>query len=614
VNKPIDLWAPWVLPASARDARGRYMSVMARLKPGVTIERAQTEMNAIASALTTEVPEMDTGWAIRVLSIRHELAGDLRPSLLMLAGAVAFVLLIACANVANLLLARGATRQREIAIRGALGAARGRVIRQLLTETLLLGVLGGALGILIAQLSLAAMLALSPVDLRLVGPVQLNYAVLGFTAAVSLLTALVCGFAPAFEGSRIDVQETLKDGTRQVGQGIRHRRLRHAFVVAEMALAVVLLVGAGLMLRSFAALQAVNPGLDTHNVLTARIALPGRKYDKPEKSIQFFDAAIKRLSSVPGVRSAGMISYLPFTGLNAGTGFTIVGRPEPPPGQDFITDVSVCDNGYFQTVRLPLVRGRLFTDREMHEKSNVVIVNEALVQRYFPNQDPLGMSLVIAMTDRDVPTAIIGVVANSKFSDLRTETRATTYWPHPQLAYNAMTVTIRTAIEPAAMGATVEREIAAIDKDQPISDVRTLDQWMARTLSQARFSSMLLSCFAALALLLAAIGIYGVMSYAVNQRTSEIGIRFALGAERRDILRLIVGNGIRLSAIGLAIGVLLSIALTRTITGLLYETASADPATFVTVVVVLGAVAILASYLPALRASRITPTEALRYE
>ena len=612
VGKPIDLWTPWVLPANARDARGRYMSVVARLKPGSTFERARAEMGTIASSLTTELPEVDTGWTARVVSIREELSGDIRPALLMLAGAVAFVLLIACANVANLLLARGAARQREIAIRSALGAARARVMRQLLTEALLLGVLGGLAGLVVAQWSLDAMLALSPVDLGLFGPVKLDYTVLAFTALVSLLTAAFCGFAPAFESGRADVQDSLRDGARQVGGGVRQRRLRQSFVVAEIALAVVLLVGAGLMLRSFSTLQSVDSGLDTRNVLTVRVALPNRKYDAPPKTLRFFEDATRRIATLPGVQSAGMISYLPFSILGAATSFEIVGQAPPPPGQELVSDVSVCDNGYFQTMRLPLVRGRLFTEREMRERSNVVVINDALAKRHFPNEDPIGKSLVIHMTDPNVPTEIVGIVGNSKFVDLQTEIRPTTYWPHPQLAYNAMTLTVRTAGDPLTFAPAVEHEIFTIDADQPVSDVRTMEQWVARTLSQARFSSLLMVIFAALALGLSAVGIYGVMSYAVSQRTAEIGIRLALGAERRDILQLIVGNGARLAAIGLAIGVVLALVLSRTITSLLYETAGADPVTFAAVVAVLGTVALLACYLPARRASRIAPTEALR--
>jgi putative ABC transport system permease protein len=408
------------------------------------------------------------------------------------------------------------------------------------------------------------------------------------------------------------VQQSLKDGARQIGAGRRHRRLREGFVMAEIALAVVLLVGAGLMLRSFALLQSVDPGMNTHNVLTARIALPGRKYAQPDLTLRFFEDAVRRIRTVPGVQSAGVVSYLPFSALGAATGFTIVGEPPPPPGSDHTTDVSVCDNGYFQTMQLALVRGRLFTDREIQEKSNVVIINEAMARRYFPNQDPLGKQVVIAMTQPNVPTEIVGVVSNARFVDLRTEARATSYWPHPQLPYSAMTLTVRTASDPLAFAGIVEREIHAIDKDQPLSDVRTMDQWVARSLAQSRFSSMLLALFAALALSLAAIGIYGVMSYAVSQRTSEIGIRLALGAERRDILRLVVGNGMRLAALGLGVGIVLALALSRTLSTLLYETTGSDPLTFTAVVALLAAVALLASYLPARRASHIPPVDALR--
>jgi putative ABC transport system permease protein len=614
VGKPTDLWLPFALPETARTPRGRSISVIARLKPDVSLAQARSQMNTIAAGLAIEFPDFDTGWTVRVLSLREELAGDLRPALLMLAGAVAFVLLIACANVANLLLARGAARGREIAIRTALGAARARVVRQLLTESLVLGLLGGALGLLVAQWSLDALLAVSPIDFSQLGQVHLSYPVLAFTGIVSLFTAVVCGLAPALEGARVDVQESLNDGARQIGAGVRHRRLRHAFVIAEVALAVVLLAGAGLLLRSFASLRSVDPGMDTHNVLTMRTALPGRKYNEPGKTLRFYAEAVRRIGNVPSVQSAGMISYLPFTGLGAGTRVTIVGQPPPAPGQDLVTDVTVCDNGYFETMRVPLVRGRLFTEREMRERSNVVIVNEAFATRYFPGEDPIGKQVVIAMNSPNVPTEIIGIVANSKFSDLRTDVRPSSYWPHPQLPYTAMTFAVRTASDPALLAPVVEREIQSIDKDQPVSDVRTMDQWIARSLAQARFSSLLLGVFAALALALASIGIYGVMSYAVGQRTSEIGIRLALGAERRDILSMIVGSAMRLAAAGLVIGVLLATALSRTLTTLLYQTTGTDPLTFAAVVLILGAVALLASYVPARRASRIAPVEALRYQ
>jgi putative ABC transport system permease protein len=614
VGKPTDLWIPFPLPAEARTPRGRSISVIGRLKPGASIQQAQAEMDTVAAGLEKEFPAFNTGWGVRVFSLRDELAGNIRPALLLLAGAVAFVLLIACANVANLLLARGAARHREIAIRSALGAARIRVMRQLLTESLVLGITGGLVGLLVAQWSLAALVAMSPVDLTTLGHIRVSYPVLAFTAAVSLLTAVICGFAPAFEGSRTDVHETLKDGARQVGGGARARRLRQAFVVSEIALAVVLLVGAGLLIRSFASLRSVDPGLDTRNVLTMRVTLPARKYNEPGKTLRFFADAESRVAALPGVQSVGMVSFLPFTVLGAATNFDIVGQPPAPPSAALGTDVTVCDVGYFQTLRLPLIKGRLFTEREMREKSNVVVINDALAQRYFPGQDPIGQQLVIYMTERNEPTEIIGVVGSSKFIDLRAAAQPASFWPHPQLPYTGMTLTVRTASDPLSFASSVEREIHAIDKDQPVSDVRTMDQWIARSLAQARFSSMLLSVFAGLALLLASIGIYGVMSYAVTQRTSEIGIRLALGAERQNILSLVVGNGLRMTGLGLLIGVLLALPLTRTLASLLFNIGSTDPLTFLGVIVVLGAVALLATYLPARRASHIAPTEALRYQ
>src|SRR5262245_6829473 len=390
VGRPTDLWLNFPMPASARTPRGRSISVIARLKPGVTLAQSRAEMTAIAANVAAEFPEFDTGWSANVIPLREELAGELRPALIVLAGAVAFVLLIACANVANLLLARGAVRQREVAIRSALGAARGRVVRQLLTESLILAAVGGVAGLFVARWSLDVLLTISPVDVSQLGRVELSTPVLAFTALASIATAVVCGLARAIEGARTDVQDSLRDGARQVGGGVRHRRLRQAFVVAEVALAVVLLVGAGLMLRTFASLQAVQPGLDTHNVLTARVALPGRKYNEPQKTLGFYREALNRRRNLPGVESAGLISYLPFAGLGAGTSMSIVGQPEPPPGQALGTDVSVVDNGYFETMRIRLLRGRLFSAREMVERSNVVIVNEALASKYFPGQDPLG--------------------------------------------------------------------------------------------------------------------------------------------------------------------------------------------------------------------------------
>jgi putative ABC transport system permease protein len=613
-GKAADLWMPFAFTAAQRQPRGRYLSAIARLKPGVPLTEARAQMDTISRGLTQEFPEFDAGWSTLLVPLHDELSGDLRPALLVLSGAVGFVLLIACANVANLLLARGAARQREMAIRTALGAARMRLMRQLLIESLVLCVLGGALGLLAARWGLDVLLALSPPDLVDLDRVHLSYPVLAFTGLVSLATAIVCGFAPAFEGSRAGMQEALKDGARQAGTSVRHRRIRQVFVVAEIALAVVLLVGAGLMMRSFGALRGVNPGFDAHNVLTARVTIPSARYQTDDKRVAFFSDLVARLAALPGVEAAGAISFLPLAGSGAATGFRIVGRPDPLPGQEFVTDVRVCDDGYFGALKVPLRRGRLFTEREMREPSTVVVVNEALVRRHFPNEDPIGKRLIIDMKEVNVPTEIVGVVGDLKSADFATDARAMTYWPHPQLAYSAMTLTLRTTADPASFAPIVEREVRALDRDQPVSDLRTMDQWVSRTLAEARFSSTLLMTFAGLALMLAAIGIYGVMSYAVSQRTSEIGIRLALGAEARDILRMIVGNAVRLAAVGLAIGVVLALALSRTLSSLLFQTAGTDPLTFALVVALLGAVALAASYVPARRASRIPPVDALRYQ
>ena len=612
VGKPTDLWQPFAFTEDQRLPRGRYMSAIGRLKPGVTIDQAHAEMNTIAATLTAQWPDFDTGWTVQVLPLRAELAGALRAALIVLTGAVVFVLLIACANVANLLLARGAVRSRELAIRTALGASRGRLIRQLLTESIVLSAAGGAAGLLVAQWGVDLLRSISPVDLATLGHVRMSYPVLAFTAGASLMTALVCGTAPAVESSRADVQEALKDGARQAGSGVRSRMLRHAFVIAEIALAVVLLVGAGLMLRSFALMRGVDPGFRARNVLTLRVALPRAKYSDGAQRTRFFRDAVARIRALPGVEAAGTVSVLPLAGLGSATDFTIAGQPVPTPDRQLVTDVRMADNGFFDAMNVPLLRGRLFTERELQQQFNVVIVNEAMARLHFDGKDPIGQQISVDMTDPIVPTTIIGVVGDARYSDLTTPARAMVYWPHPQLTFGAMSFTVRTASDPMALAPAVARAIQSLDKDQPVSDVRTMDQWMAKSLAQSRFSSTLLTVFAGLALMLAAIGIYGVMSYAVSQRTAEIGIRLALGADERAILGLIVGNGLRLAAIGLAIGVSLSAALSWTLSTQLFETSAGDPLTFLGVVAVLSAVAVLATYIPARRAARIEPVDALR--
>jgi putative ABC transport system permease protein len=613
-TKPPDVWVPLAFTAQAREPRGRGFSVIARLKAGVSIEQARAEMLTIAKGLQAELPAFDTGWTNQVVPLRDELAGEVRPALLVLAGAVSFVLLIACVNVANLLLARGARRQQEIAVRCAIGAGRRRVVRQLLTESLLLGALGGVAGLVVANWTLKGLLMLSPTEVAGLDHVGLSYPVLAFTAVSSLLTAILAGLAPAFEVSRADFA-ALKNGVRQIGSDLRRRHIRHGLVVAELALAVVLLIGAGLLLRSFARMQQIDTGFNAHNVLTMRVTLPGQRYSAPGATTRFFEDTVRRVRALPGVESAGTVSFLPFSELGAATGFTIEGRPLPPPGQGYVTDVRVCDQGYFDSMHIVLRRGRWFTDREMHEQSDVVIVNEALARQYFPNQDPIGQRVVIAMTASPMPSEIVGVVADVRYADLTSSTtRPMSYWPHPQLPYPGMTLTVRAAADPLGLAPAIAREIQSLDKDQPVADVRTMDQWMSRALSRERFSSTLLAVFAGLALLLASIGIYGVMSYAVSQRQSEIGVRLALGAEPGRVRQMILGAGLKLVTAGLTIGLGAGLLLSRALTGLLYQTPLADPATLASVTLLLAAVATLAIYLPARRASRLNPIVALRAE
>jgi putative ABC transport system permease protein len=614
INKPVELWLPQVFTADMKGRRGRFMSAIARLKPGVTLERAQAEMNTIGSRLEQQYPEFNTGWGVNLVPLRMQMTGDMRAALFVLLGAVGFVLLIACANVANLLLARGASRRREMAIRTALGAGRARVIRQLLTESVLLAAVGGSLGLLLAVWGVDLLLTFAPKNLLGLEGIPLDYRVLSFTLGVSLLTGIIFGLAPALSSSRLNLTEALKEGTKGATGDGHSQRLRSLFVVSEIALALVLLVGSGLMIKSFMRLQTVDPGFRAENLLTFKLLLPETKYKEPQEQTAFFKQVIERTKTLPGVKEASAASYLPFTGLAAATGFTIEGQPEPAPGQRPGVDVRVIDPNYFRTMGIPLLQGRTFTEREGSEPSNVVIINETMAQQYWPGQDPLGKRVLIQMTDPLVPTEIVGVVGDAKHDGLDREVRAMAYWPHPQLPYTAMNIILRTESDPAALVAAVEREVQAIDKDQPIADVHTMEELLSESVSRTRFSTFLLSIFAGVALVLAAVGIYGVMAYSVTQRTHEIGIRMALGAQAKDVLGMVVGQGMMLALVGIAIGLAAAFALTRLISSLLYGVSATDPLTFISIALLLTGVAFLACFIPARKAAKVDPMEALRYE
>jgi putative ABC transport system permease protein len=613
-GKPAELWTAVKFTEANRVRRGRSWSAVGRLKQGVTYEQAQAEMNTIGSRLEQQYAQFNTGWGVEVVPLREQFVGEIRPALWILLGAVGFVLLIACANVANLLLARSTARHREIAIRTALGASRMRVIRQLLTESLLLSALGGIFGLLLAWWGLETLVALSPRDLVSIDKISINMTVLAFTLGVSFLTGVIFGIAPAMEATRLNTSEMLKEGGKTISGSPRTRRLRAAFVIVEVALSLVLLVGAGLMVKSFFRLQSVNPGFEADNLLTMRVILPANKYKEDPQRIAFFKQARERIEALPGVKSAGAISFLPFAGLGAATSFKIEGRPEPGAGQRLVTDVRVTDENYFRTMNIPLISGRTFNEHEETEPRHVIVINETLARKHFPGEDPIGKRLTVAMSDNPVPTEIIGVVGDVKHMGLDSETKAMVYWPHPELAYGGMTIVIRTANDPLQLAAPAQAAIQAIDPNQPVSDVRTMNQLLAESVARTRFNTLLLGLFSAVALVLAAVGIYGVISYSVTQRTHEIGLRMALGASARDVLGMVVGQGMSLVVIGVGLGLIAAFALTRLMSSLLFGVSALDPLTFVLVSLLLAGVALLACYLPARRAMRVDPMTALRYE
>ena len=609
----IELWTPITFGLQQTSVRRfHFIRPIARLKPGVSLEQAQAEINAITVRLEQQYPDSNTNYGARLVLLPEQIVGDMRSTLWMLVAAVAFVLLIACANVANLLLARATTRQKEIAIRAALGAGRWRVVRQLLTESVALALCGGLLGFLIAWWGVKLLVALGPSNIPRLREVTVDGGVLGFTLVVSLLTGILFGLVPALQASRSGLGETLKEGSRGT-TGLGGRFMRSALVVSEIALSLVLLVGAGLVLKSFLRLSQIDPGFQSVNTLTMQVGLTQARYADAPPRAAFFQQLLPRLAALPGVQHAGAVSQLPMSGQNNDTSFVVEGRPPSSPGERLGANQRVVTPDYFRALGIPLLKGRYFTERDTTTAPNAIIISQTFATQVFPNEDPIGKRLTI---DFGQPWTgeIVGIVGAIRHAGLSIEPWREMYFAHAQNPSGGMNLVVRAAGDPMILASAIKSEVQALDKDLPLFNIRTMETVVSDTVAQPRFRALLLGIFAAVALILAAVGIYGVMSYYVTQRTHEIGIRMALGAQRRDVLRLVVGQGMTLAVIGVGIGLAAAFALTRWIATLLYQVRPTDPMTFTIISLLLAVVALLACYIPARRASKVDPMVALRYE
>jgi predicted permease len=620
-----ELWTPLAIdPSYAKDRSIRWLRVMARMKPGVSFDQAQTEMKTIASRLRSEYPNTNKDYDVNLVTLRQLTTGDVRPALLVLLCSVGIVLLIACANIANLLLSRAVARQREIAIRAALGASRFRMIRQFLTESILLGLLGGALGLLIAYWGSASLVAMFPttisnLSIPRVETIPIDRSVLAFALFTSVVTGIIFGLAPAFQASRSSPAESLKEWGRTGAGSAQGRRFRNVLVIAEVALSLVLLTAATLTIQSFLHLVRADLGFNPDHLLSLRVLLPENKYKTDVQKIAFSQGVLERIGSLPGVQAAGTVTFLPLSGWWGTREVSVTGRPADPMNKNPIAVWSSVSPDYFRAMSIPLLKGRYFTPRDNASNADAAILSASLARRLWPNDDPIGRQVNVEEFGKprqvvgvvgDVYQLGVGVQPDGGHSDVKFEI----YVPYEQWPPHLLCLAIRTAADPLSIAKAVESEIWAVDKEQAVSFVETMDQLASETVALQRASMILLAVFAGLAVVLASIGIYGVISYSASRRTHEIGIRMALGATASDILRLIVGEGLALTVLGVAIGVTGALGLTRFLTSLLYGVRSRDPLTFITVPVVLICVALAACYIPARRAMRVDPMVALRYE
>jgi putative ABC transport system permease protein len=592
----------------------RHLRAIARLKPGVSISEAQADLGAIAARLASEYPAENTNSGVQLVTITEDTVGNLRTSLLILLGAVGFVLLIACANVANLLLARATARHKEMAVRTALGATSGRIVRQLLTESVLISVIGGALGLLLSLWGTELVEALGRSAFPMLGQIDTDWRVLLFTLGTSLLTGIFFGLVPALQAARADVNAGLKEGGRGSGASSRSR-LRSAFVVAEVALALVLLIGGGLLIKTVYRLRDLSPGFDSNNLLTMRFSLPGVKYNNSAMRTAFYREAEARLAATAGVKGAGFVSVLPLSGDFDGRGLMVEDRPKPR-GEEITVDLYIVSPGYLQAIGIPLIRGRGIDERDIEESAGIALINETMARALWPDKDPVGKRIKFPGSENNPQPwrTVAGVVADVRHYGLDREVPMQMYLPVAQFSTTMMSLVVRTSGDPAAMPAVIKKEIGEIDKDLAAYEVATMGELLSNTIALRSFSMVLLGAFAVVALVLAAIGIYGVISYSISQGMHELGVRIALGATASDILKLVLKQGMTLAALGIAIGLVAAYGLTRLLTSLLFNVEATDAATFGIVSALLTGAALAATYIPARRATRIDPMVALRHE
>ena len=604
------IFRPFDVKTVANQRAAHYLSGIGRLKTGVNLEQAQAEMTSIARQLEEAYPETNRDWGVNLVALHQEVTGSISPILLILQGTVAFVLLIACVNVANLMLSRVVARQREMAVRMALGAGRWRIIRLLLTEGAALAIIGGAFGLLLACWGVDVLVSLAPPDIPRREEIGVDLRALGFTFLVSLLTALFFGLLPALQATRANLNDALKEGSRS---GFRRQRLRGVLVVGEIALALVLLVGSGLLLHSLIRLQNVNPGFDTENLLTMRVGLPAPEARDEQQIVSFYQQILARLEILPGAKAAALTSSVPFAGSHTwSTNFKIEGQPVEP-GREPMSGWRLISPAYFDTMSIPLRAGRAFNDRDTLASLGVTIINESFARQYFPNVNPIGRT-IIPKWKPERPRQIVGVVSDFKHRGLARDAAPEIYVPFTQQTWSSMALVVRASAEPENIQVDVQKAIWEVDQRAPISNIHTMKQILGDQVSHSRFNTLLLGIFSALALILAAIGIYGVMSYAVRQRRHEIGVRMALGAQNIDVVWLVVRQGLKLTLLGIAIGLASAYGLTRLMTNLLFNVSATDPLTFAGVALLLMTVALLACWIPARRATKVDAMIALRHE